>query len=150
MLEVVVAAALFLTSVVALSTAYQLFLQSNRTALRKLQAAYLLEEGVEALILLRDGGWAGSIASLATGETHYLGWEGGHFVAMSSPPPFIDGIFERWFVLDSVRRDAGGHIAAEGSFDDGTRKLSVGTAWSERGATTTRFLSTYLTNLFND
>lgn len=117
-------------------------------ALREVQAAFLLEEGAEALRSLRDSGW-GNISGLSTTTAHYLSFATGTPArfATTSQNAYIDGMFSRSFTVADVQRDGSDRIAASGVLDAGTKKFAVDVAWQERGATTTRTLELYLSDI---
>lgn len=114
-----------------------------------IKAAFLLEEGMEALKILRDAGWQQNIASLAVLGDYYFSFNNGQWQATSSNV-FIDGLFERKLRLENIYRDAQDRIADSGALDPNTKKASLSVSWRSRGATTTKTISTYLTNLFNN
>ena len=60
----------------------------------------------------------------------------------------IDSIFDRTFKLYSVNRDSNGRVVLNGgTLDSNTRELTVSVSWRLKGATTTKVLSTYITNI---
>ncbi len=71
------------------------------------------------------------------------GWE------VVSENIFIDGIFERKFVLEDVNRDSDGRIveSPSGTLDAGTKKLTAYVSWQKSSATTTRSITTYLSDI---
>ena len=115
------------------------------------QAAFLSEEGIEAVKGLRDADWDTKITSLTPDTDHWLVFSGGVWALTSTAQPFADKRFDRRVRISAVGRDAGDDIVASGgTIDTGTKKITVSVAWSDRGATTTATLSTYITNLFNN
>ena len=148
--EAVIAVTVATVVIVVLSGTFNLALKSALSNMAKIQAAYLAEEGIEAVRLLRDNSWNTNIATHPTGTTFYLTWSAGTWQS-SNNGTFIDNLFERKIVLDDVSRDSGQNIVTSGGANDpNTKKVTVTVSWLGRGATTTRSLSTYLTNVFNN
>lgn len=149
LLEIVIGLAviaLFLFGVLAVA---RLSLRLSEENANNIKAAFLLEEGTEALKILRDAGWQQNIASLAISGDYYLSFNNGQWQADSSNI-FIDGLFERKLRLENVYRDSQDRLAESGALDANTKKASLFVSWRSRGATTTKTISTYLTNLFDN
>ncbi|MCK5096108.1 MAG: hypothetical protein KAR24_02005 [Candidatus Pacebacteria bacterium] len=125
-----------------------LILSQKTTTL--VQTNMLLVEGVEVVKFLRDDSWNTNLLTLATGTPHYLLFTSGDWevAAVSSAP--IDGIYTRWFELDDVYRDGNDDIAVSGTYDPGTLKLTMYIDARERDATSTEFVSTYITDIFGN
>ncbi|MEK7081696.1 MAG: hypothetical protein AAB537_01150 [Patescibacteria group bacterium] len=148
LVEVIVGAAITTLILSGLIATYNLYFRTALTNLRHVQAAFLAEESAETLRFLRDGSWT-NLSSLTVGTNYYLTFYNGNWQATTSNL-FVEGIFERKFVLNNVYRDASDDIAPTGTLDPNTRKVTVSIAWSAGVATTTKSLNFYLTNLFND
>lgn len=147
-MEVAVAAAIISVALFALIGALQKTLAVADLSVKNIQAAFLLEEGMEALRSLRDGGWSAKIAPLSTSTSYYFYFNAAGWQATTTNI-YVDGVFERSFSLADVFRDANDNIAVSGAADPDTRKIMVSVSWKTKtGATTTRGASTYLTNLF--
>lgn len=149
MIEMIVGAAVLSTSLLGISIFFQATLQVGITTQSIIQGDYLLEEGVEAVKLLRDTGYANNILKLSTTTVYYLVWNGTSW-ATSTTNTFIDGQFERKLTVTDVTRDANYGIAATGTYDPNIKLINVSVAWSGSQGTTTRSISTYVTNLFNN
>src|SRR3989344_3524920 len=92
---------------VVLAAGIGAFLLSIRTSLgntAEVQAAFLAEEGLEALRVLRDDGWSANIASQTASSTFYIVFDGSTWVTTTSNT-YTDGTFERSAVLFDVNRD---------------------------------------------
>lgn len=134
----------------ALGSVSTKILSSSLDNTSKIQAAYLAEEGLEAVRLMRDQSWDNNIATVPTGNEFYLYYDGTGWSATSTSL-LIDGYFERVVVLRDVRRDNSQRIVdSGGSVDPNIKKVTVSVSWNSRGATTTRAISTYLANVFNN
>ncbi|MDD5068709.1 MAG: hypothetical protein PHN89_03875, partial [Candidatus Pacebacteria bacterium] len=70
--EVLIGASIFLVVLLGLSTALSLILKASLANTSKIQATFLEEEGLEAIRLLRDGGWTANIQTLSTNTDYYL------------------------------------------------------------------------------
>ncbi|MEK7535474.1 MAG: prepilin-type N-terminal cleavage/methylation domain-containing protein [Patescibacteria group bacterium] len=151
LLEVLVGLTILSVSFFALLVVSRGMLAVSRETAYNLQADYLLEEGVEALRSIRDQNWATYITPLS--GTNYLVFEASPITrwTTTSTPEIIDSFFNRGFVISDVYRDSSSDdIADSGTFDPDTKKFVVSVDWQGRNGTTTRSVSTYLTNYFND
>lgn len=117
-------------------------------ALRETEAAFLLEEGGEALRSMRDTDWS-LIAGLAPETTYTLSFVTGANArwATSTTPILIDGIFDRTFAAFPVYRDGSDRIAESGTLDAGTRRLRIDVSWQEPKGTTTRSVELFLSDI---
>lgn len=118
-------------------------------SVRNNQASFLLEEGVEAVKILRNTGWNSGIGNLAAGTDYFFSYDGTTWISTANNV-YVDGLFERKFVLNNVYRDANDDIAATGTLDSGTKKATVSVSWRGRTGTTTKSASFYLTDLFSN
>ena len=148
LVEIVVGAAIATLILSGLIATYNFYFKTALANLQHVQVAFLTEEGWEALRFLRDTDWS-NLSSLTTGTTYYLTFYNGNWQATTSNI-FVDGIFERKFILYGVYRDANDDIASSGTLDSNTKKAIITVAWSRGLATTSKSLELYLTNLFND
>jgi len=148
LIEIVIGSAIFALSILGISSYYQQALQVSQKTGKFVQAGFLLEEGMEIAKYFRDTSWT-NISGATPGATYYLSWNGSSW-ATSTTNIFIDGIFERTLIIDNVNRDSNDDIVSGGgTLDAGTKKATVSVSWNDRGATTTKTISTYLTNFFN-
>lgn len=148
LVEVVIAASILAVFVAALGTTQSLFLKTSLSGVNKAKAIFLAEEGVEAIKLLRDQSWTKNIAAIPIDTNYYLSYNSGtNFWATTTVNTYVDGRFERKFMLGNVYRDANDDIASLGTYDSGSRLVTVTVAWSDRGATTTKVITTYVMNL---
>lgn len=148
LLEVVIGAALVLIVLVGAFSAFNLFVTAGVKNAGAVAATYLLEEGMEALVSMRDRGWTINVASLPVNQTHYLEWKNGNYVATSSRE--VIGNFERSFKLLPVYRDGASKIAETGTLDANMRKITVTVIQNTATGTTTRSLSAYLGNIYEN
>jgi len=151
LVEALVASAILAAVIAAAAGAYLLLLQHSSGNAARIQAEYLAEEGLEAVRLLRDSSWTSNIASQPIGTAFYLAWSGTSWQPTAANT-YIDGTFERNITLASVNRDASSYdiVASGGSNDANTRLVTVTVSWRDGSATSSRSLSTYLVNMFNN
>lgn len=149
LLEIIVGIALISISVFGITSASAVSLRAMDDALNNVKASFLLEEGVEAVKMLRDTSWSLNIVPLVSGNSNYLNFNGLNWQT-TSLNTFIDDRFERKFVLENVLRDVNYDIAELGALDANTKKFTVSVSWQEREGTTTKQISGYITNIFNN
>jgi type II secretory pathway pseudopilin PulG len=99
LVEVVIAASIITVFLVTLMATYSLYLRTAFSNLRKTQAVFLVEEGIEAVKLMRDDSWDARIVPLGTGSEHYLVFSGGKW-ATTTTNSFVNGIFWRHFTIE--------------------------------------------------
>lgn len=149
LVEVIVGVSIISLSILSVMLVAQLSQKVVGESTRKIQAAFLAEEGVEALKSMRDTSWQNNIDLLNAGSDYHLSFNGTAWVSTTSNA-YIDNIFERKFVIDNVNRDASDDIAASGAVDPHTKKVTIFVSWSARNGTTTKSISTYITNLHSN
>lgn len=152
MLEVLVGLTVLTISFFALMSVSRAMLETSRQTSNLIVADFLLEEGIEAVRSMRDRGWTANITPLS--GTSSLAFS----IATSSPrwsststQEVIDHKYWRNFNVSSVSRDATTKdIVSSGPADDNTKKITVTVSWLGVQGTTTKSISTYITNYFND
>lgn len=132
LLEVVIGLAVVSFVLSSLFSVSQISLKIINNDTRNIKAAFLMEEGVETAKILRDFGWNANIK-----------------YASSTAPVYIDG-FERKIIFEDVYRNGNDDISSSGILDSDTKKVTVYVAWPEETGTTTKNVSTYITNLFRN
>jgi len=156
LVEVLIGAMIITVAVVSIIGAYGFFLRAELRSVRTVQATYLLDSGVEAVRYMRDLNWDNNIGTLSNNTNYYL-----INTASSTSPYYVwkatttkqifDGIFERTFKLESVYRSSTSSdiVLTGGLISTSTCKLTITVSWPDTsGETTTKSLSTYLTNLY--
>ena len=132
LVEVVIASAIILAAVLVLLGVHSLYLKVALSNSNTVKAAYLAEEGIENVRFLRDSGWTTNISNLTSTTTS------------------VDG-FVRVVTLATVRRDASGDIVTSGgSIDANTKLVTSSISWWSVTATTTKSISTYLTDIYDN
>ena len=148
LIEALVASGILAIILAGVIGAFLFTLHSALGNTAQVQSAFLAEEGIEAVRILRDTSWTTNIASHTSGTQWYIAfgtstWQG------TSTNRYIDNTFERKVVLADVYRDSNQAITSSGgTLDTNTKKITVSISWQSNGATTTRSLSEYLTNMF--
>lgn len=148
-------AAIAAIGIMALSIAQfsQVFLRASRLVSDRTQAAFLLQEGIEAVRHLRDDSWANNIAKLVSSTTYFLAFTSSTpaYALTDASPPLHLGKFRRAVVVADVQRDAHDDIVTSGGTTDASmRKFTMELAWRSGGATTTEQVEFYLSNLFEN
>jgi len=145
LIEVVIAASVITVVLMLLLGSIQNSVEASQRSLERTQASYLLEEGAEAVKVVRDMGWA-SIAALTNGTTYYLSWSGSAWSLTTTPQNI--GAFTRSVIFESVSRNAQDDIVySEGTLDTGTKKVTVRVSWNVPSGTTTEALEFYIANI---
>jgi Tfp pilus assembly protein PilV len=145
LVEVLIVSAIMTVAALAIIAVAQKSIYVARESLHITQANFLLEEGAEAVRVLRDSGWS-NISALNAGTDYYPTYSGTWTLSAS---PNTVGNFTRKVTLTSVNRDATTQdIAISGANDTGSRLVTVTVSWTEGGATVTKTLSYYLMNIF--
>ena len=156
LIEVIVGAAIIAVGILGVIGTYYYFLQIMVHNTPNIQAAYLLEEGIESMRLLRDQSWNSNIASLTPGTQYRLVFSAttSKWTTTTASVPLIDSQFDRVIMASSTYRNAGHDIVAYGTsgatLDASTTLITARVSWAQAGGTTTKMLSTYLTNIFGN
>lgn len=148
-IEVVIGLAVVLTGVFYLMQIYDFYFRFALSHKNDVQATLLAEEGIEVVKWLRDKSFSGQISTLNVDTEYGLGFVGQSFESTTSRK-YIDGIFDRTFVISDVYRGPTDDISDSGSFDPNTKKVAVNVSYRSAMGTTTKSISTYITNLFGN
>ena len=105
----------------------------------------LAVEIIEAVRSVRDEDW-NNLASLSLGTRYYPVISTNKWVLVSINPGSVNGIYDRWVVLEKVYRDTDGDISPPGTEDIQTKKITALVEWIDHGQTEQINLTTYLTN----
>ena len=76
LVEIVLVTSILSAFMVSLFGYYQKVVEVSKETTRYIHSGFLLEEGVEAMKLLRDASWSLRIAPLSTTTPYYLYWTG--------------------------------------------------------------------------
>lgn len=117
----------------------------------KLRAAFLAEEGLEAVRLIRDAGWS-NVTAQTVCTPYYPVYGGGVWQLQAGETTAEDTTFTRVVRFEAVSRDGNDDITSAhctlGAGDPDIRKVTVDVFWMQRGMTASTSVSTYFTNLF--
>lgn len=146
-IEILVAVSIISVSILAAMAVSQKSIQVSRHAFHFTQAAFLLEEGAEAMRIVRDNSWTG-ISSLNAGTDYYLVFSDGTW-ALSGTPNAL-GVFTRKINVENVSRDdITKDISGVGTGDSGTKLIIITVSWPEGGETISKTLQYYLMDVFS-
>jgi prepilin-type N-terminal cleavage/methylation domain-containing protein len=147
LIEVLVAIPIFVVVLGSLIVASNLYLSGAGDTLKNTEGAYLAQEGIEAVKILRDYNWT-NITSLSTTTNYYLTWDTSSTTWKATTTASAINSFIRTFGIGDVKRDSNGKIVSSGgTFDTNTKKVTVSVSWRSKNGTTTKTLSTYITNI---
>ena len=153
--EVLIAASIITISILASMAVAQKSVYISRQSFHATQAAFLLEEGAEAVRILRDNAWV-NISSLTSGATYYLKFSGGTWITSATSADGIAGIFTRAVIFTAVNRDTSvgtntskDIVNSGGTDDPGTKLVTETVSWVEGGTTITKTLQFYITDVFS-
>lgn len=146
------AVAIIAITSVSIFNVYMAYLRAELSNVKAVKAAFLMEEGLEVVRLLRDTSWSSHIAPVTASTTQYLNWTGSAW-QFSVSPQTIDTLYSRTVMFTSVYRDANNRIASTGTLDPNTRGFTVTVAWPDDNtalSTSTKQISSYITNLYGN
>ncbi len=149
--EVLIGAAIILLVGGAVIGVFVTSMGHYRQTPSSVKAAFLAEEGLEAVKTLRDRSWQEEIADLNTNTPYGLVFDAaaGRWEATTTPQ-VVDGRFHRWFTLAEVTRNNKDRIDSSGTVDPGTRQVTLTVKWPSYNGTSSREVSAYLTDLFGN
>lgn len=148
MVEVLVAASIITVAILAAMGVAQKSVYVARQAFHLSQAAFLLEEGAEAVRIVRDNAWS-NISGLTVGANYYPTFVGGTWTLSASTNTV--GIFTRRVTFANVNRDntTKDIVTSGGTLDTGTKLVTVTVSWGEGGTTVTKTLQFYIMDIFS-
>ena len=147
MVEILVAISIIAISILGAMAVCQKSVYVSREAFHETQAAFLLEEGAEAVRIVRDNAWS-NISGLTAGVNYYPVFSGGTW-ALSSTANTVD-IFTRTVSIENVNRyDTTKDIASTGTDDPQTKLVTITVSWQEGGVTLSKTLQFYIMDIFS-
>jgi Tfp pilus assembly protein PilV len=147
MVEVMVAVSIITVAILSAMAVSEKAVQISRQAFQSEQAAFLLEEGAEAVRILRDTDWD-NISSLTAGTDYFPVFSGGTWTLSATPN--TTGIFTRTVSVEAVKRDSvTGDIDSLGDTDPGSKLVTVSVSWQSGGSTAIRNLQFYIFDIFS-
>lgn len=144
------------SSIICLSLIFIINLENGISKLgfnsvSRIQSGMLAEEGVAAIINLRNVSWQ-NIALLDNNVAYKLFWDQGDGLwKTASYANLIDNKFDRTVTFYPVYRNATTFevISSGGVLDLGTRKFTVSVTWHDDNGTSTKSVTSYVHNIFN-
>jgi Tfp pilus assembly protein PilV len=146
MVEVLIVSAIMTVSVLAALAVAQKSIYVSRQSLHVSQASFLLEEGAEAVRIIRDNDWS-NIEALTPEDTYYPVYSSGTW-GLSGTATQV-GIFSRTVTIFDVTRDSTtDDIVSSGTDDPGTKLVTVAVSWDEGGTSVSKSISFYIADIF--
>lgn len=147
-IEVVIASAVISLSMISISHVYGNFLQLSLENTEKVQAIFLLDEGVESLSTIKNYSWS-SIASSTPDTNYYLNWKDNRWQSTTTPN-IIDNKFIRKFTVENVYRDPStlNIVYTGGVLNNDSKIINMDVSWNYKGSTSTKQISFYVFNLY--
>ncbi len=97
----------------------------------------------------RNQSYSGLILPLSTTTTYHLSWTGSDW-ATTTTPEYIDETFLRSINAYDVFRDGSDQISTSGTYDPNIKKVTSTVSYWRGHSTTTRLMSTYITNIYEN
>lgn len=148
-IEVIIGLTIVSVGIFALIRTYNYYIKFALAHRYDVQATLLAEEGIEAVKLMRDISWTNRIANLNSDINYGIALTDGVWTSTAGVN-YVDNKFERSFVLSDVYRDPEDSIAVSGTLDPDTKKVTVTVSVRTILSTTTKSISTYITNIFDN
>lgn len=146
LVEVLVVVSIVTASLLVALNVTQKSIYLSRQSLNQSQVAFLLEEGAEAVRIIRDGAWT-NVSSLTNGTNYYPFFTGGTWTLPTTSNTV--GIFARKVVFSAVYRDSSQNIASSGTLDIQTKLVTVTVSWLDGSQTMSKTLQFYLSDIFS-
>lgn len=148
LVEVLISASVILVSVLAVMGVHSLYLRTALNNNELIKATYLAEEGVEVVRFWRNASWNNKIEPIPLNTPYGLSLSGSGWA--TSTNQYV-GNYERRISLSAVNRDASGDIVSSGGvLDPNIVMVTSQVSWMKGGATTTKSIVTYITNLYDN
>jgi Tfp pilus assembly protein PilV len=147
--EILVAAAIVGIGIAGILAAFVAYQQASGKAVPQTIATFLAEEGIEAVMVMRDADWSSTIGSYSVGLPYYLEWTG-TWVATTTATT-TDGMYYRTVTFADVYRDTSNDqiVATGGTVDPNSRLATSTVAWWNGNATSSVSVAAYVSNLFD-
>jgi prepilin-type N-terminal cleavage/methylation domain-containing protein len=152
LIEILIAAVIIGTGSAGVLSAFSAYSRAAGAVVPQTQAVFLAEEGVEAVMTLRDSTWSKNLGAMTVGTSYYMTWNTTTGTwATSTTATSTDGMFYRTVTLADVYRDSSDRIVTSGgTLDANSRLATVAVSWWNRTATSTMTLKAYVSNIFNN
>lgn len=149
-IEVVVAVAVVAIVGFTFASGLSKSLALSQQSLRTNQAAWLLEDGAEAIKSIRDSNWT-TVQNFTSGTYYYAVFDNNTnlWSLTTTDPGLINGIFNRKILFTDVLRDSSDDIATSGTTDPETRYVTITASFLVGETTITKELDFYISNIFD-
>jgi len=144
-IEVIVALSIIFVSFFSFLALAQYSLKFQDQSESKLEAINIAAETIEATRSVRNEDW-NNFSSLSLDIPYYPVISSNKWTLSSTDPGSINGVYDRWVIIEKVYRDANDNISSSGTEDDQTKKITAFVEWNDRGKIKQIDLITYLTN----
>lgn len=145
LVEIIIGSAIITTGILAAITSYNTYISYAMSNSKNILASYILEEGLEVMTFFRDVSWL-NISGLSTTTTYHLAFNGTAW-ATTTTPEYVDGEFLRNITVSDVQRNGSDQIDSSGVYDPNIKLITTTVEYSQGHATTTKSISTYITNI---
>jgi len=132
LIEVVIVTAIVIVALSAFLQTGVFSIRLLRGQTESLTATMLAQEGMEAVRAVRDESWTNNIAALTNATTYYPVIINSKWTLTTNNPGVQNGLYSRSIIFDQVFRDAQDDIAASGTLDTNTKKITVTVTWSNK------------------
>jgi hypothetical protein len=148
LVEVIIASSIIGLSMIYISNVYGNFLTLSLENTDKVQAVFLLDEGVEAMKTMRSYAWS-TIASSTPGVVYYLTWQSGRWQSTTTLT-LVDNKFIRKYTVSNVYRDPTtlNIVDVGGTLNSDSKIINMDVSWNYKGSTSTKTTSFYMFNLY--
>lgn len=148
LVEVIIASSIISLSMIYIANVYGNFLKLSIENTDKVQAVFLLDEGVEAVKTMRNYAWS-TVASSTAGTSYYLTWQNSRWQSTTTLN-LIDNKFIRKFTVVDVYRDATtlNIVTSGGVVNSDSKLVNIDISWNYKGATSSKQTSFYIFNLY--
>lgn len=146
LIEIIIAIALIVAVFPATHLLMTLSTKAAYDNIRKVEAAYLGQEGIEAVRTMRNKSWSTTIAPLVIGTTYYPVISGNEWTLSGTNPGLINGWYTETVTIGRVYRDGNDNIKGAGTEDVNSRKVTARVSWTIYNSTQEVVFETYLTN----
>jgi Tfp pilus assembly protein PilE len=147
LIEIIIGSTIISVGIFAAVTSFNTYVNYALANQKNIQASYLLEEGLEVVGYFRDKGWTANISRLSTTTTYYLTWDSNDW-ATTTTAQYVDGEFLRSITITDVKRDSNDDVAVLGTYDPNTKNITATVSYFQGHATTTKSISTLISNLY--
>ena len=149
-IEIIVASAIVGIIVFSMNQVNVFSLKASENASNRIEAVFLLNEGVEAIRFIRDKGWNANISPLLLGTDYFLSFTGTDYQLTTTAQPLISGKFGRTIRVFETKRNIHDDIDPAGTVDPLTKKFVITISWPNRTTAATESIEFYLTDLFDN